>query len=108
MLDSRAKLLLRALVERYIADGQPVGSRTLSNRPIVLPCAQEIVIEIMGGREISANFDMQTFTSLIHGDQIKVTRSQHQLRLLHPTGWSHFDTLRNKLHWNEGAIGSQH
>lgn len=30
MLDSRAKLLLRALVERYIADGQPVGSRTLS------------------------------------------------------------------------------
>jgi heat-inducible transcriptional repressor len=30
MLDDRAKLLLRALVERYIADGQPVGSRTLS------------------------------------------------------------------------------
>lgn len=30
MLDSRAKLLLKALVERYISDGQPVGSRTLS------------------------------------------------------------------------------
>ena len=30
MLDDRAKLLLKALVERYIADGQPVGSRTLS------------------------------------------------------------------------------
>ena len=30
MLDERAKLLLKALVERYIADGQPVGSRTLS------------------------------------------------------------------------------
>ena len=30
MLDSRARLLLKALVERYIADGQPVGSRTLS------------------------------------------------------------------------------
>ena len=30
MLDDRAKLLLRALVERYIADGLPVGSRTLS------------------------------------------------------------------------------
>jgi heat-inducible transcriptional repressor len=29
-LDDRAKLLLKALIERYIADGQPVGSRTLS------------------------------------------------------------------------------
>lgn len=30
MLDDRAKTLLKTLVERYIADGQPVGSRTLS------------------------------------------------------------------------------
>lgn len=30
MLDDRSKLLLKSLVERYIADGQPVGSRTLS------------------------------------------------------------------------------
>jgi heat-inducible transcriptional repressor len=30
MLEDRAKLLLKTLVERYIADGQPVGSRTLS------------------------------------------------------------------------------
>jgi heat-inducible transcriptional repressor len=30
MLDDRAKLLMKALVERYIADGQPIGSRTLS------------------------------------------------------------------------------
>ena len=30
MLDDRARLLLKALVERYIADGQPIGSRTLS------------------------------------------------------------------------------
>jgi heat-inducible transcriptional repressor len=30
MLDDRAKLLLKALVERYIDDGQPVGSRTLA------------------------------------------------------------------------------
>ena len=30
MLDDRAKTLLKTLVERYIAEGQPVGSRTLS------------------------------------------------------------------------------
>jgi heat-inducible transcriptional repressor len=31
-LDNRARTLLKALVERYIADGQPVGSRALSKR----------------------------------------------------------------------------
>lgn len=30
MLDSRARTLLKTLIERYIADGHPVGSRTLS------------------------------------------------------------------------------
>ena len=30
MLDERARLLMKALVERYISDGLPVGSRTLS------------------------------------------------------------------------------
>ena len=30
MLDQRAQTLLKTLIERYIADGQPVGSRTLS------------------------------------------------------------------------------
>ncbi|WP_144631087.1 heat-inducible transcriptional repressor HrcA [Bordetella genomosp. 13] len=29
-MDERARALLKALIERYIADGQPVGSRTLS------------------------------------------------------------------------------
>ncbi|MGE8320664.1 MAG: heat-inducible transcriptional repressor HrcA [Comamonas sp.] len=33
MLDDRARLLLKTLVERYIADGQPIGSRTLSRAP---------------------------------------------------------------------------
>src|SRR5471032_1412036 len=30
MLDPRAQTLLKTLIERYIAEGQPVGSRTLS------------------------------------------------------------------------------
>src|SRR5512139_2582431 len=30
MLDERARTLLKTLIERYVADGQPVGSRALS------------------------------------------------------------------------------
>ena len=33
MLDDRSRLLLKTLIERYIADGQPIGSRTLSRAP---------------------------------------------------------------------------
>ncbi|HPP83200.1 MAG TPA: heat-inducible transcriptional repressor HrcA [Rubrivivax sp.] len=32
-MDERSRTLLKTLVERYIADGQPVGSRTLSRAP---------------------------------------------------------------------------
>ena len=82
----------------------PIAPHTLSNRPIVLPSDGEIAIEVVAGREPSAHFDMQTFTSLLPGDRIAVRRSVHTLRLLHPVGWSYFDTLRRKLHWNEGVV----
>ncbi|MEN9384174.1 MAG: hypothetical protein RI959_2303 [Pseudomonadota bacterium] len=82
----------------------PIAPHTLSNRPIVLPCSGEIVVEVVNGREASANFDMQTFTSLLHGDRISVRKSRHELCLLHSVGWNYFDTLRKKLHWNEGVV----
>ncbi len=81
----------------------PIAPHTLSNRPVVLSSHSEIAVEIVAGKDASANFDMQTLTSLMHGDRIVVRRSTHSLRLLHPVGWSYFDTLRMKLHWNEGA-----
>ena len=81
----------------------PIAPHTLSNRPIVLSDKGEIAIEIVAGRDPSVNFDMQTFASLRHGDRIIVRRSAHQVRFLHPVGWSYFDTLRKKLHWNEGV-----
>lgn len=80
----------------------PIAPHTLSNRPIVLPDASEVAIEIVAGRDASANFDMQSLASLMHGDRITVRRSEHHARFLHPRGWTYFDTLRKKLHWNEG------
>lgn len=79
----------------------PIAPHALSNRPIVISDSSEIVIEIMGGRDISINFDMQTFASMQHGDRIKIKRSEHTITFMHPEGWSYYDTLREKLHWNE-------
>lgn len=81
----------------------PIAPHTLSNRPIVLSDASEIAIELVAGRGASANFDMQSLASLVHGDRILVRRSSQQAVFLHPQGWSYFATLRRKLHWNEGG-----
>ncbi len=79
----------------------PIAPHALSNRPIVVPESSEIVVELVAGRDISVNFDMQTFTSLQLGDRIVISRSPHTITFLHPRDWSYYHTLREKLHWNE-------
>lgn len=81
----------------------PIAPHDLSNRPIVLPDTGEIRIEIVAGRDASVSFDMQTLASLLHGDCVAIRRSAHQVRFLHPRGWSYYATLRRKLHWNSGV-----
>lgn len=79
----------------------PIAPHALSNRPIVVPDSSEIVIEVISGRDISVNFDMQSLARLLHHDRILIQRSAHTITFLHPQGWSYYDTLREKLHWNE-------
>ncbi len=82
----------------------PIAPHTLSNRPIVLPDVGDVTIEIgPATRDASVNFDMQSLASLQPGDVVRVRRSQHQVRFLHPRGWSYYATLRAKLHWNQGV-----
>ena len=81
----------------------PIAPHDLANRPIVVPDDGEVAIEIVAGRDASVNFDMQSLTSLMHGDRITVRRSPHRVRFLHPRGWSYFATLRRKLHWAAGS-----
>ena len=93
--------LLHPLVPAWVL--VPIAPHALSNRPIVVADPVEVAIEIVGGRDASASFDMQSLASLQHGDRILVRRSDYRVRFLHPRGWSYFDTLREKLHWNEGG-----
>lgn len=81
----------------------PVASHTLSNRPIVLPDDREVTLQLVQGKEASANFDMHGLASMLPEDTVRVQRSAHQARFLHPRGWSYYATLRHKLHWHEGT-----
>jgi NAD+ kinase len=79
----------------------PIAPHALSNRPIVVPDSSEIMIEVVSGRDTSVNFDMQSFASLLLRDRIHIKRSAHRITFMHPQGWNYYDTLREKLHWNE-------
>jgi NAD+ kinase len=80
----------------------PIAPHALSNRPIVVPNSSEIMIEVIGGRASNINFDMQSkLAKLLHHDRIVIRRSEHKITFLHPQGWTYYDTLRKKLHWNE-------
>ncbi|MFT4191977.1 MAG: NAD kinase [Comamonas sp.] len=85
----------------------PIAPHMLSNRPIVLADRSEVTLEVVAGRGASASFDMQSLPDLDYGDRIVVRRAAHEVRFLHPVGWSYFDTLRHKLHWNEGLAEPQ-
>lgn len=79
----------------------PIAPHALSNRPIVLSDSGVIEIEMASGRDCSVNFDMQSLSALQVHDRVLIRRSAHTVTFLHPQGWSYYDTLREKLHWNE-------
>lgn len=79
----------------------PIAPHALSNRPIVLCDSGVIEIEVANGRDCSVNFDMQSLSTLQVHDRVVIRRSAHTVTFLHPQGWSYYDTLREKLHWNE-------
>jgi NAD+ kinase len=78
----------------------PVAPHSLTNRPIALPDDVNIDIELTEVRDACAYFDMQSFSRLQPGDIVRVRRSRHVATLLHPRGYNHFATLRQKLHWS--------
>jgi NAD+ kinase len=79
----------------------PIAPQKLSNRPIVLPGDSKIEVKLVAGESINVHSDMQTYTKLRIGDIVRVTRSQDVVPFLHPEGHDHYETLREKLHWNE-------
>jgi NAD+ kinase len=81
----------------------PICPHTLSDRPIVVGAGKPICIVLRGevaGATVTC--DGQINLGLASEDVIKVTRSAHSLRLIHPRRYSYFDLLRNKLQWGRG------
>ena len=80
----------------------PLCPHALSNRPITLPDTARIEVRLVQGANARAHFDGQETVDLMPGDSVRLQRSPHRVRLLHPPGYSYFAMLRQKLHWSEG------
>ncbi len=82
----------------------PVAPHALSNRPICLSDDVEITIRVVDGKEPRVSGDMQMFSDLQMGDDIVIRRAPFTAEFLHPLGYNHFATLRNKLNWQEMPV----
>jgi len=81
----------------------PICPHTLSNRPIVVSDQVEIEIVLHGENSTEAQItcDGQMNFELASGDQVRIKRKDHDLRLIHPRNHDHFDIMRKKLRWAE-------
>jgi len=81
----------------------PICPHTLSNRPIVVSDQVDIEIAVHGDDSTKAQItcDGQVNFELVSGDQVHITRKDHDLRLIHPRDHDHFDIMRKKLRWAE-------
>lgn len=80
----------------------PLCPHALSNRPITLPDTARIEVRLVQGANARAHFDGQETVDLMPGDGVRLVRSPHRIKLLHPPAYSYFAMLRQKLHWSEG------
>jgi len=81
----------------------PIAPHTLTNRPIVIPCASPVRMQprLEDRDEAFVTFDGQAGFQLQAGDEIRACRAERMLRLIRPSTRSYFEVLREKLKWGE-------
>ena len=79
----------------------PVSPHTLTNRPIGLPASAmiELTIQDRSDNRAHVSCDGLIGCSLVGDEVVRVTRSEHSVKLLHPKKYNYFAMLRAKLGW---------
>jgi NAD+ kinase len=77
----------------------PICPHTFTNRPITINSASKIEITYVHGEDAKVHVDGLPHVVLQLGDKVQVKRDERTVTLLHPKGHSHYEVLRQKLHW---------
>jgi NAD+ kinase len=87
----------------------PVCPHTLSDRPIVVPSASTVEIELADRFESRSQVvcDGIVLCDLDPGVRLRIERAKVNATLLHPPGHDYYRILRSKLHWGRGTREGQ-
>ena len=82
----------------------PICPQSMTNRPIVVPDSCEIEILITKADNARVHCDGQSHIDLHSMNRLTIRRYRNTLRVLHPTNYQYYKTLRQKLHWGEQLV----
>jgi len=80
----------------------PICAHTLTNRPLVVSAATEIVVTLDSRIEnVMLTLDGQVGVPLEYRDVVTISRAEHRTKLIMSGATGYFEVLRNKLKWGE-------
>lgn len=79
----------------------PMFPHTLTSRPLVVDASSEVklVLSPENDVDLQVSCDSHVVLSVLPGDQIVIKQSEQHLRLVHPSKYSYYNVLRQKLNW---------
>ena len=77
----------------------PICPHTLTNRPLVIPDHDEVIVRLHHGTDVMLTVDGQVGMPLLPQDRLRVCRAQSTMKLVLPFGSTFFKLLREKLRW---------
>lgn len=80
----------------------PLSPHILSGRPLIVPAAESIVLELAEHSEPAVmTVDGQQQRSINLGEKISVTKADFSVRLIAPKDKTYYEILRTKMRWSE-------
>ncbi|KZN46038.1 NAD(+) kinase [Pseudoalteromonas luteoviolacea] len=79
----------------------PMFPHTLSSRPLVVDANKQIKLKLSpeNTASLQVSCDSHVVLALLSGDEVVVKKASQKLRLIHPTSYSYYHVLREKLNW---------
>lgn len=77
----------------------PMFPHTLTSRPLVVCGDAEIGVRIGGASTPRVSCDSQVDLDLEPGDEVRIVKHPHALRLAYPVGHNFYESCRSKLDW---------
>ncbi len=77
----------------------PICPHTLTNRPVVIPDNDVVLVCLRRGTDVMLTVDGQVGMSLVPQDCLRIRRAEATLQLVLPFGNTFFGLLREKLRW---------